>query len=72
VSDRDEGGGAEDGDWAVDSVSCPYCGEPVELALEADVDGEMVWDCEVCCRPWRLTVRGAGDDRRLEVRTLDD
>jgi hypothetical protein len=53
-------------------VRCPYCGEDVEVAVEADVGGEMVWDCAVCCRPWRVTVRGGGAERRLEVRTLED
>lgn len=56
----------------IHSLDCPYCGEPVEVALEADVGGEMVWDCEVCCRPWRLTVRDAGDGRSVEAHTLDE
>ena len=38
-------------------VDCPYCGEPVEIPVEEDLEGEMVHDCEVCCNPWRLTVR---------------
>ena len=39
-------------------VSCPYCGEPVTIAL--DPGGGMVQDyvedCEVCCQPWRVVV----------------
>jgi len=39
-------------------VSCPYCGEEVELLL--DVAGgslqEYVEDCEVCCQPWNVRV----------------
>lgn len=54
------------------NVDCPYCGERVEIALEDDLAGEMVWDCEVCCRPWRLFARGSGEDRHVEVRTLED
>ncbi len=47
-------------------VQCPYCHEFVEIALEPDLQGAMVWDCEVCCRPWQLTiVRRAG---RVRVR----
>ena len=34
-------------------VTCPYCGEIVELFLESDVEGSLVQDCEVCCNPWR-------------------
>lgn len=59
-------------DLSLHGVTCPYCGEPVEIPLEADVGGEMVWDCEVCCRPWRLIVRGAGSGRTVEARTLED
>lgn len=38
-------------------VTCPWCFESVELVVEPDLLGEMVIDCEVCCRPWRVTVR---------------
>lgn len=40
------------------SVSCPWCGEMVELILDpggAPVQ-EYVEDCEVCCRPWAVRV----------------
>jgi hypothetical protein len=37
-------------------VQCPYCGERVEVAIEGDVWGKLVQDCEVCCNPWQLTV----------------
>ena len=53
-------------------IDCPYCGEPVEIGLESDLEGEMVWDCEVCCRPWRLRIRVAGSERQVEVATLED
>lgn len=53
-------------------VRCPYCGETVELSVEADLVGEMVIDCEVCCHPWRVRLRGRGEDRRVEVDRLDD
>lgn len=46
-------------------VQCPYCGEEVEVVVEADIVGEMVQDCEVCCNPWRMEVRR--DDSRVEV-----
>ena len=38
-------------------VTCPWCFESVEMVVEPDLLGEMVIDCEVCCRPWRVTVR---------------
>lgn len=43
-------------------VSCPYCGEPSALALEAEEeDAEFVQDCPVCCRPWTVRVRTRRD-----------
>jgi Cysteine-rich CPXCG len=35
---------------------CPYCWEMVDPALESDLEGELVWDCEVCCRPWLIRI----------------
>lgn len=52
-------------------VTCPYCGEEVEIYVEADVRGTFVQDCEVCCNPWRLRLVGRGDERTLEVRRAD-
>lgn len=52
-------------------VTCPYCGESVEIYVEADVRGTFVQDCEVCCNPWRLRVVGRGDERTLDVRRAD-
>jgi hypothetical protein len=40
-------------------VTCPYCGEQVEIYVEPDVKGSFVQDCEVCCNPWRVHVSRA-------------
>jgi hypothetical protein len=53
-------------------VWCPYCGETVELVLERDVAGELVVDCEVCCRPWRVRVERCRGEMAVEVRREDD
>lgn len=53
-------------------VTCPYCGEVVEIYVEPDVEGVLVQDCEVCCNPWQLRVWGAGEDRSVGVARLDD
>ena len=37
-------------------ISCPYCGEDVEIRIEMDVTGTLVHDCEVCCNPWLLRI----------------
>ena len=49
------------GDGAAETeavVMCPYCGEPNEIGLDAGGGAfqEYVEDCQVCCRPWRVTV----------------
>lgn len=65
-----DGAGWERVDAAGDLVvvDCPWCGEPVELLLEPELEGEMVHDCEVCCRPWSLTVRRSGGRREAVAR----
>jgi hypothetical protein len=52
-------------------VTCPYCGESVEIYVEPDVRGSFVQDCEICCNPWRVSVSGRGDDRAVDVRRAD-
>ena len=52
-------------------MSCPYCGEEVEIYLEPDVLGTLVQDCEVCCRPWRVDV-GYEDGERYVFVTRGD
>lgn len=49
------------GDGTADTegvVVCPYCGEPNEIAIDAGggTHQDYVEDCQVCCRPWRVTV----------------
>ena len=44
-------------------VDCPYCGEPMELNIDASVDEqEYVEDCWVCCRPIVIQATVVGDD----------
>ena len=38
-------------------IQCPYCGESIEIALDASVEHQhYIEDCQVCCRPIVLTV----------------
>ena len=74
-----------DNDWEDDeldaeladsaSVSCPYCGERVEIMVDAaggDLQ-EYVEDCEVCCRPWSVRVSLSVDGiPSVSVTPLDD
>ena len=52
-------------------VTCPYCGESVELYLEPDIRGSFVQDCEVCCNPWTVRVAVDGDDRYVSIERAD-
>ncbi len=56
-------------------VSCPYCGESVELLVDPSGGGvqEYVEDCEVCCRPWQVTVTVDGSGHvDVNLATLDE
>lgn len=53
------------------SVTCPYCGEDVEIYIEPDVRGSFAQDCEVCCNPWRVQVRQTAGERYVELRRAD-
>jgi hypothetical protein len=52
-------------------VTCPYCGEEVEVYVESDVKGTFVQDCEVCCNPWIVRVSGSGDRRSVSLTRAD-
>ena len=39
------------------NVSCPYCGEAIELLIDDSAgDQDYFEDCSVCCRPIRVQV----------------
>jgi hypothetical protein len=49
-------------------VTCPYCHESQLLVLDPDSVGELVHDCDVCCRPWRVRVaRDANGELEVDV-----
>ncbi len=52
-------------------VTCPYCGEQIEIYVELDVRGSYVQDCEVCCNPWTVRVSRDGDELCVEVGRAD-
>jgi hypothetical protein len=52
-------------------VTCPYCGEAVEIYLEPDLEGTLVQDCEICCNPWLVTITRDEDDRWIHVSRAD-
>ena len=52
-------------------VTCPYCGEEIEVLIEDDVRDSFVQDCEVCCSPWRVRVAWRRNDRSIDVARAD-
>jgi hypothetical protein len=65
------------GDGTVETsalVECPYCGAVVEVGVDPGGGEEQryVEDCEVCCRPWNVTVRWHGGLPHVDVRTEDE
>jgi transposase-like protein len=40
-----------------ETILCPYCGQSSELAIDTSVASQrFTTDCEVCCRPFEVTV----------------
>lgn len=55
------------------SVSCPYCGESIELAVDASAGPTAyVEDCAVCCQPMQVRVDVDGDAVSVRVKTGDE
>ncbi|MBL1142845.1 MAG: CPXCG motif-containing cysteine-rich protein [Proteobacteria bacterium] len=39
------------------TITCPYCGETIEIVIDHSIpEQEYIEDCEVCCRPINLSV----------------
>lgn len=50
------------------ALSCPYCGEPIEIVIDdSEPVQEFIEDCQVCCRPIQFFVQISSDDT-IEVR----
>lgn len=55
-------------------VRCPHCGEAVTLDLDpgGGKTQTYVQDCEVCCRPWQVSVwYHAGGGAEVELQPLE-
>lgn len=58
-------------DWL--EIGCPYCGERIELAVDASGgDQQYVEDCQVCCRPISILVRVEEDGGLQLLARRDD
>jgi hypothetical protein len=47
------------------AITCPYCFERVEVYVDPETQGELVQDCDVCCRPWGLHISRDTDGNPL-------
>ena len=57
----------------VKTVSCPYCGERIEVLLDASVPHQnYIEDCQVCCRPSTLDVTVGDDEVFVSVKSESD
>ena len=82
IADEPEDAGLDDwfplGDGTADTeaaVECPYCGESVVIGLDpgSGPRQEYVEDCQVCCRPWQVSVTYTDDGSALvQVDASDD
>ncbi len=56
------------------TVVCPYCGEPVEIALDpgSGSSQDYVEDCEICCQPWQVSVRYVDGEASVTLEALDE
>jgi len=55
-------------------VACPYCGEPLTLAVD-ETGGRAqtyVEDCAVCCQPIEVRARVEAGAFDIDVRRLDE
>ncbi len=52
---------------------CPYCGEPIELPVDASAGPHAaIEDCPVCCRPIQVRIDLAADGEAILVLARDD
>ena len=51
------------------TITCPYCWEAIEVALDLSVESQLeIEDCSVCCRPIVLRYRAEdGELAELDV-----
>jgi hypothetical protein len=52
-------------------VTCPYCGQDVEVFVEPDLHGSFIQDCEVCCNPWTVRVSVDDGERQVTIERAD-
>lgn len=56
--DADDGPGDDRRASTEAVVACPYCGASNEIGLDPGGGQRQAYveDCQVCCRPWQVTI----------------
>lgn len=70
-----EPGEASDGLEPFVALSCPYCAEPLTLAIDLSAgEQSYVEDCQVCCQPMvvEVTLDEAGQLREVRAQRGDE
>ena len=43
-------------------ISCPYCGEPMEVVIDMSAGSQSyIEDCQICCRPMQISFETEGE-----------
>ena len=56
-------------------ISCPYCGEPINVLIEPlDACQQYFEDCQVCCQPIliNITVDNIGENMKIDCFRADE
>jgi hypothetical protein len=57
---------------AQQDVSCPYCGESIEVLIDQEEEGQRyIEDCQVCCKPITFNV-SMSMEGQLSVSVYDE
>ena len=62
-------------DLQTHSDTCPYCGEPIDVALDLSAGSQrFIEDCTVCCQPieYRLEIDPLGESYSLSLHRDDE
>ena len=53
-------------------IDCPYCGQPLEIALDPSVVAQTyIEDCQICCRPIQIQVRFLDGEAQVSGDAMD-
>ncbi len=55
-------------------VTCPYCGEDVEIAVDPGGGEQQAYveDCPVCCSPWMVRVSYSAGNVNVALTQTDE